>query len=86
ERQGRQACYALSDRVSWQVRQVRRRRDEGAAPWDGRFLLVLLEGPRERGERERFRREMALLGYGSPQSGVYVGAGVDPAATRELLG
>lgn len=28
---------------------------------------------------------MALLGYGSLQSGVYLGAGVDLAATQELL-
>ncbi|GAB5602999.1 PaaX family transcriptional regulator C-terminal domain-containing protein [Thermus sp. FJN-A] len=86
ERRGRIAYYALSDRVYWQVRQVRRRLYEARTSWDGRFLLVLPEGPKERGERERFRREMALLGYGSLQSGVYLGAGVDPAATRELLG
>ncbi|WP_038058477.1 PaaX family transcriptional regulator [Thermus amyloliquefaciens] len=85
KRRGRMAYYALSDRVFWQVRQVRRRLYEAPPPWDGRFLLVLPEGPKERGERERFRREMALLGYGSLQSGVYLGAGVDPAATRELL-
>ncbi|WP_234553575.1 PaaX family transcriptional regulator C-terminal domain-containing protein [Thermus caliditerrae] len=85
ERVGRTTYYALSDRVYWQVRQVRRRLYEAPPPWDGRFLLVLLEGPRERGERERFRREMALLGYGNLQSGVYLGAGVDLEATRELL-
>lgn len=85
EKVGRVAFYALSDRVYWQVRQVRRRLYEAQPPWDGRFLLVLPEGPRERGERERFRREMALLGYGSLQSGVYLGAGVDLEATRELL-
>ncbi|TBH21268.1 PaaX family transcriptional regulator C-terminal domain-containing protein [Thermus thermamylovorans] len=85
QREGRVAFYALSDRVYWQVRQVRRRLYEAPAPWDGRFTLVLPEGPRERGERERFRREMALLGYGSLQSGVYLGAGVDLEATRELL-
>ncbi|MFN4070666.1 MAG: PaaX family transcriptional regulator C-terminal domain-containing protein [Thermus caldifontis] len=84
-RLGRLAYYALSDRVYWQVRQVRKRLYDPPSPWDGRFLLVLPEGPKERGERERFRREMALLGYGSLQSGVYLGAGVDPAATRELL-
>ncbi|MCS7218595.1 MAG: repressor in the phenylacetic acid catabolic pathway protein [Thermus sp.] len=86
ERRGRTAYYALSDRVYWQVRQVRRRLYEPVAPWDGRFLLVLPEGPKERGERERFRREMALLGYGSLQSGIYLGAGVDLEATKELLG
>ncbi|WP_114313674.1 PaaX family transcriptional regulator [Thermus caldifontis] len=84
-RLGRLAYYALSDRVYWQVRQVRKRLYDPPIPWDGRFLLVLPEGLRERGERERFRREMALLGYGSLQSGVYLGAGVDPTATRELL-
>ncbi|MEZ0347189.1 MAG: PaaX family transcriptional regulator C-terminal domain-containing protein [Thermus sp.] len=85
ERAGRTAYYALSERVYWQVRQVRRRLYEPRPPWDGRFLLVLPEGPKDRGERERFRREMALLGYGSLQSGVYLGAGVDLEATRELL-
>ncbi|APD09210.1 MULTISPECIES: PaaX family transcriptional regulator C-terminal domain-containing protein [Thermus] len=85
ERVGRTAYYALSDRVYWQVRQVRRRLYGPRPPWDGRFLLVLPEGPKDRGERERFRREMALLGYGSLQSGVYLGAGVDLEATRELL-
>ncbi|MFX9254321.1 hypothetical protein ABTO10_19130, partial [Acinetobacter baumannii] len=63
ERRGRIAYYALSNRVYWQVRQVRRRLYEARTSWDGRFLLVLPEGPKERGERERFRREMALLGY-----------------------
>jgi Phenylacetic acid-responsive transcriptional repressor len=86
ERRGRVVHYALSDRVFWQVRQVRRRLYEPLPPWDGSFLLVLPEGPRERGERERFRREMALLGYGSLQSGVYLGASADPRATEELLG
>jgi phenylacetic acid degradation operon negative regulatory protein len=85
ERRGRIAYYALSNRVYWQVRQVRRRLYEARTSWDGRFLLVLPEGPKERGERERFRREMALLGYGSLQSRVYLGAGVDLAATQELL-
>lgn len=85
ERLGRTAYYALSDRVYWQVRQVRRRLYEAPSPWDGRLLLVLPEGPKARSERERFRREMALLGYGSLQSGVYLGAGVDLRATQELL-
>ncbi|BFH76820.1 PaaX family transcriptional regulator C-terminal domain-containing protein [Thermus thermophilus] len=86
KREGRAAYYALSDRVYWQVRQVRRRLYGSLPPWDGRFLLVLPEGPKDRGERERFRREMALLGYGGLQSGVYLGVGVDLEATRELLG
>jgi phenylacetic acid degradation operon negative regulatory protein len=85
ERRGRAAHYALSPRVYWQVRQVRRRLYEPLPPWDGAFLLALPEGPKERGERERFRREMALLGYGSLQSGVYLGASADPRATEELL-
>jgi len=86
ERRGRVVHYALSDRVFWQVRQVRRRLYEPLPPWDGTFLLVLPEGPKARGERERFKREMALLGYGSLQSGVYLGASADPRATEELLG
>ena len=65
---------------------MRRRLYGSLPPWDGRFLLVLPEGPKERGERERFRREMALLGYGGLQSGVYLGVGADLEATRELLG
>ena len=86
KREGRAAYYALSGRVYWQVRQVRRRLYGSLPPWDGRFLLVLPEGPKDRGERERFRREMALLGYGGLQSGVYLGVGADLEATRELLG
>ncbi|MGC8875622.1 PaaX family transcriptional regulator [Thermus sp.] len=86
QREGRVAYYALSDRVYWQVRQVRRRLYGPLPPWDGSFLLVLPEGPKARGERERFRREMALLGYGSLQSGVYLGVRADLEATRELLG
>ena len=85
ERRGRVACYALSERVDWQVRQVRRRLYEPLPPWDGTFLLVLPEGPKARGERERFKREMALLGYGSLQSGLYLGASADLKATQELL-
>ena len=49
ERRGRIAYYALSDRVYWQVRQVRRRLYETRTSWDGCFLLVLPEGPKERG-------------------------------------
>ena len=86
KREGRTALYTLSERVYWQVRQVRRRLYGPRAPWDGSLLLVLPEGPKERGRRERFRREMALLGYGSLQPGLYLGAGVDLRATRELLG
>lgn len=85
-REGRRAYYALSPRVYWQVEQVRRRLYGPPRPWDGRLLLVLPEGPKDRGIRERFRREMALLGFGSLQSGVYVGLGVDLEATRALLG
>ncbi|AFV77002.1 phenylacetic acid-responsive transcriptional repressor [Thermus oshimai JL-2] len=85
-RAGRSAAYALSDRVYWQVEQVRKRLYGAPAPWDGRFLLVLPEGPRVRAERERFRREMALLGFGLLQSGVYLGAGVEEGAASELLG
>ena len=52
ERRGRIAYYALSDRVYWQVRQVRRRLYEARTSWDGRFLLVQqsmeeFEGPRQ---------------------------------------
>lgn len=85
-RVGRSAAYALSDRVYWQVEQVRKRLYGPPRPWDGRFLLVLPEGPRVRAERERFRREMALLGFGLLQSGVYLGAGAEEKAASELLG
>ncbi len=84
-RLGRAAAYALSPRVRWQVAQVRRRLYAPPPPWEGGFWLLLPREPKDRGERERFRRELLLLGFASVRNGAYLGLG-EEEALRELLG
>jgi phenylacetic acid degradation operon negative regulatory protein len=40
--------------------------------WDGRWRLVFLEAPRQRGERARLRRELTYLGYAEHAPGVWL--------------
>jgi phenylacetic acid degradation operon negative regulatory protein len=41
-------------------------------PWDGRWRLVFLDAPRERGVRQRLRQELAYLGYAEHAPGVWL--------------
>ncbi|KGQ22913.1 PaaX family transcriptional regulator [Thermus filiformis] len=70
-REGREAFYALSDRVFWQVKVVRSRLYEPLPPFSGRLSLLLIENL-GRKERDRFKSELALLGYGSLMPGVFL--------------
>lgn len=88
ERKGRRAYYRLSPRVSWQVRQVRRRLCEMRdASWDGYWRILVYAVPGNlRTQRDKFRNELVLLGYGTPAPGVWVSPSADLEATRELVG
>ncbi|HGY10139.1 MAG TPA: PaaX family transcriptional regulator [Oceanithermus profundus] len=87
ERKGRRAYYRLSPRVSWQVRQVRRRLyDQGNVEWDGRWRMLAYAVPEAlRSRRDKFRNELVLLGYGTPAPGVWVSPSAGMEATRELV-
>ena len=88
EREGRRAYYRLSPRVYWQVRQVRRRLCEmHDAVWDGYWRVLVYAVPEGlRSQRDKFRNELVLLGYGTPAAGVWVSPTADLVATRELVG
>ena len=87
ERQGRRAYYKLSPRVSWQVRQVRRRLTDGVdGSWDGRWRMLVYAVPEGmRSQRDKFRNELVLLGYGTPAPGVWISPTADLGATAELI-
>ncbi len=87
ERKGRRAYYRLSPRVYWQVRQVRRRLCEmHDAPWDRLWRILVYAVPEGlRSQRDKFRNELVLLGYGTPAPGVWVSPTADLDATRELV-
>ncbi len=87
ERRGRRAYYRLSPRVSWQVRQVRRRLCDGDyGSWDGRWRMLVYAVPEVmRSQRDKFRNELVLLGYGTPAPGVWISPTADLEATGELV-
>ena len=87
ERRGRRAYYRLSPRVSWQVRQVRRRLcDAKGDSWDGRWRTLVYAVPEGlRSQRDKFRNELVLLGYGTPAPGVWISPSADLEATAELI-
>ncbi len=88
ERRGRRAYYRLSPRVYWQVRQVRRRLCDGdRSAWDGRWRILVYAVPEGmRSQRDKFRNELVMLGYGTPAPGVWISPTADLAATTELVG
>ncbi len=44
----------------------------GPEPWDGRWRLVFLDAPRQRGDRERLRQELTYLGLAEHAPGVWL--------------
>ena len=85
-RQGRGAVYRLSDRVRWQVERVRERLYGEPPPWDGKLRLLLYHVPEDRrGDRDRFRKELAILGFGTPYPGVWVSPSPRLEAARDLV-
>lgn len=46
----------------------------GRAGWDGRFDLIVVAQPHQRSQRERLAGDLAFLGYGRLDSGVWIAA------------
>ncbi len=74
QRRGRESVYALSARGRALIEQGRPRIFDVPDPtWDGAWYVVALSVPEARREvRDRMRKELAWLGFGSPSSGLYV--------------
>ncbi len=74
ERHGRESTYALTPRGRRLVAAGRRRifgRADGA--WDGYWYVVALSVPEARRDvRDRMRKELSWLGFGSPSAGLYL--------------
>ncbi len=87
QRRGRYAYYKLSPRVFWQVQQVRRRLgDKACRQWDGRWRLLVYAVPEGmRSQRDKFRNELVMLGYGTPAPGIWLSPCAEQQATRELI-
>jgi phenylacetic acid degradation operon negative regulatory protein len=86
EREGRRAYYRLSPRVAWQVEKVRQRLYARGAAWDGRWRILVYAVPEaKRTERDRFRNELVLLGFGTPAPGVWVSPNASLEAARDLV-
>ena len=73
-RAGRESVYALTPRGRELVEQGRRRifasPDE---PWDGSWCVVALSVPEAHRElRDRMRKQLSWLGFGSPSSALHV--------------
>lgn len=74
ERRGRESVYALTERAQ---REVERRRlrlfAEPDAWWNGTWYVAALSVPEARRDvRDRMRKELSWLGFGSPSSSLYV--------------
>jgi phenylacetic acid degradation operon negative regulatory protein len=74
ERHGRESVYALTSRGRRLVAEGRRRIFEPTTEaWDGRWCLVALSVPEARRElRDRMRKALTWLGFGSPSSALYL--------------
>jgi phenylacetic acid degradation operon negative regulatory protein len=74
ERRGRESQYALTPRGHRLMLEGRRRMfSRPDEPWDGRWCIVALSIPEARREvRDRMRKEMGWLGFGSPFSALYI--------------
>jgi len=73
-RRGRERIYALSAQGRQLVSEGRRRIfSPPNSTWDGRFCVVALSVPEVRREvRDRMRKALSWLGFGSPSSALYV--------------
>jgi phenylacetic acid degradation operon negative regulatory protein len=74
KRVGRRSYYALTPGVRWRVhRAVGRLYRPLDAPWDGLWRVLAYNIPEElRAERDRFRKELSVLGFGAYQNGVWI--------------
>jgi phenylacetic acid degradation operon negative regulatory protein len=74
ERHGRQSTYHLTQPGRRLVEDGRRRIfGTPETDWDGQWCIVSLSVPESRREvRDRLRKELIWLGFGSPSSGLYI--------------
>jgi phenylacetic acid degradation operon negative regulatory protein len=66
---GYRATRRAIERLSAAAGRIYRRAPE---PWDGRWRLVFVDLPRERGARTRLREELHYLGYAEHAPGVWL--------------
>ncbi len=76
ERFGRESAYALTERGQDEVERGRQRLfTDPDAWWNGTWYVVALSVPEARRDvRDRLRKELSWLGFGSPSSSLYVSA------------
>jgi phenylacetic acid degradation operon negative regulatory protein len=74
ERVGRESAYALTERGQQEVERGRQRLfTDPDAWWNGTWYVVALSVPEARRDvRDRLRKELSWLGFGSPSSSLYV--------------
>jgi len=88
ERTGRESTYHLTQ-AGWQLVEEGRLRMFGASheAWDQRWCLIALSVPEARREvRDRLRRQLTWLGFGSPSAGLYVSPHDHHASVERLAG
>jgi phenylacetic acid degradation operon negative regulatory protein len=86
-REGRQTVYELTGQ-SWRLLDEGRDRilDRGAVSWDGEWRMVLYAVPEsERAERERVRRALSWLGFGTLAPSVWLSPHPRLSAAQEAL-
>jgi phenylacetic acid degradation operon negative regulatory protein len=66
---GYRATPRAIDRLTEAASRIYRRAPE---PWDGRWRIVFVDLPSDRGARGRLRRELGYLGYAEHAAGVWV--------------
>ena len=73
-RSGRRSYYALAPEVRWRVhRAVGRLYRPLDEAWDGRWRVLVYTIPEDRrAGRDRFRKELSVLGFGALTPGVWV--------------
>jgi phenylacetic acid degradation operon negative regulatory protein len=74
ERLGRESAYALTERGQQEVERGRQRLfTDPDAWWNGIWYVAALSVPEARRDvRDRLRKELSWLGFGSPSSSLYV--------------
>jgi phenylacetic acid degradation operon negative regulatory protein len=74
QKRGRKSFYALTPEVRWRVhRAVGRLYRPLDEPWDGLWRVLVYTIPEERrADRDRFRKELSVLGFGALTPGVWV--------------
>jgi phenylacetic acid degradation operon negative regulatory protein len=74
EKQGRKSYYGLTPAVRWRVHQALGRLYKPLdTQWDGKWRVLVYTIPEERRtDRDRYRKELSVLGFGAFQPGVWV--------------